>query len=199
MIRSFTFSVLAGLSLVSLSACASTRVPMIGKAAIHEDSNAALAKAQMVDPYLKSAIQHSAGYAVFSSVNKDALGSDKVYAKGTLYEYGTIVGTCDLKQIPAGSQANVTGYTEIIIFPTEQLVYSFKQGNLQFDEGVKATALEPGATAYLNEKPASGVSVFTTGNGIQPSEMASVVKGQTFNYKVLDRTNPLSETVARNE
>lgn len=164
---------------LSLPACSTAPDTAKGKADIEEDAAAALAKAQQTDPTLSSIFNAAAGYAVFPSVGKGAVGIGGAYGKGVLYERGRAVGYCDLSQASIGFQLGGQAYTEIIAFETQQAVDTFKEGNFRFDAQATAVALKSGAGA--NAKFANGVAVFTMDEAGLMYEAS--IGGQKFSYQ----------------
>lgn len=172
--------VLAGvLSILVLSACATAPATVEGKQDIENDAANALGKAQRQDPSLISVFNSAAGYAVFPSVGKGAVGVGGAYGKGVLYERGRAVGYCDLSQATIGVQLGGQSYTEIICFENSRAVETFKQGNFRFDAQATAVALKSGAGA--NAKFTNGVAVFTMDEAGLMFEAA--IGGQKFTYQ----------------
>jgi lipid-binding SYLF domain-containing protein len=171
---------LAGvLSLLALAACNTAPKSAEGKQDIENDAADAVAKAQRSDSSVASIMQRSAGYAVFPSIGKGAVGVGGAYGKGVLYERGVVVGYCDISQATIGAQLGGQAYTEIICFETQRNVETFKQGNFRFDAQATAVAIKSGAGA--NAKFTDGVAVFTMDEKGLMFEAA--VGGQKFSYQ----------------
>ena len=171
---------LAGvIGVLVLSACATAPSSVQGKADIESDAAVALAKAKKSDPTLTRVFDASAGYAVFPTVGKGAVGVGGAYGKGVLYENGRAVGYCDLSQGSIGFQLGGQSYTEIIAFETRQAVDTFRQGNFRFDAQATAVAIKSGAGA--NAKFTNGVAVFTMDEAGLMFEAS--VGGQKFSYQ----------------
>lgn len=167
------------IGLLALSACATAPASEEGKANIESDASTALSRAKGSDPTLVNVFNTSAGYAVFPSVGKGAVGLGGAYGKGVLYESGNAVGYCDLSQGTIGLQLGGQAYTEIICFETKQAVETFKQGNFRFDAQATAVALKSGAGT--NAKYTNGVAVFTMDEKGLMFEAS--VGGQKFSYQ----------------
>ena len=167
-----------------LAACATAPETHEGKAEMRRTSAEALSQAQQNDPSLRNLIQVSAGYAVFPSIGKGAIGIGGAYGKGDLYQNGVVVGYCDMTQASIGFQLGGQAYTEILVFETPAAVERFKNGNFRFDAQATAVALKSGAGA--NAKFANGVVVFTMDEAGLMYEAA--VGGQKFSYQA--RRNP---------
>jgi lipid-binding SYLF domain-containing protein len=172
--------VAAGLACVlALAACNTAPATTEGKADLRRSSADALADAQKNDPSLEALIGKSAGYAVFPSVGKGAIGIGGAYGKGDLYQNGIVVGYCDMTQGSIGFQLGGQAYTEILVFETPAAVETFRNGNFRFDAQATAVALKSGAGA--NAKFASGVAVFTTDEAGLMYEAS--IGGQKFSYQ----------------
>ena len=165
--------------LIALTGCATAPKSEQGKADIQEEAATALAKAQRSDSTLTNFINKAAGYAVFPTVGKGAVGVGGAYGKGVLYVHGVAVGYCDLSQASIGFQLGGQSYSEIIVFETEHAVNRFKTGNFAFDAQATAVALKSGAGA--NAKYANGVAVFTMDEAGMMFEAS--IGGQKFSYQ----------------
>lgn len=174
-----TWIVAGMLGLLGLSACATAPETVEGKADIVSEANVAIAKAKKSDPSMTSTLNSSAGYAVFPSVGKGAVGVGGAYGKGVLYEGGYSVGYCDLSQASIGFQLGGQSYTEIIVFKTRQAVTQFKEGNFRFDAQATAVALKSGAGTNAEYK--DGVAVFTMDEAGLMFEAS--IGGQKFSYQ----------------
>jgi lipid-binding SYLF domain-containing protein len=171
---------LVGLAgLLALAACDTAPASPEGKAEMRRTSAEALAQAQRNDPSLVPIIQNAAGYAVFPSIGKGAIGVGGAYGKGDLYQNGAVVGYCDLSQGSIGFQLGGQAYSEIIVFQTRDALETFKNGNFRFDAQATAVALKSGAGA--NAKFARGVAVFTMDEAGLMYEAS--IGGQKFSYQ----------------
>ena len=166
------------LGLMALSACSTAPDSKRGKANIEDDAATALARAKQSDRTLVRVLDRAAGYAVFPSVGKGAVGVGGAYGKGVLYERGVAVGYCDLSQATIGLQLGGQSYTEIIAFETRDAVQTFKDGRFRFSAQATAVALESGVGA--NAKFTDGVMVFTFGEAGLMYEAS--IGGQKFSY-----------------
>ena len=142
-------------------------------------ADALASAAQRNDPSLTRFVHDAAGYAVFPSVGKGAIGVGGAYGKGDLYENGIVVGYCDLTQGTIGLQLGGQSYSEIICFDNQEAVNRFKNGDFAFDAQASAVALKSGAGA--NAKFANGVAVFTMDEAGLMYEAS--VGGQKFGYQ----------------
>jgi lipid-binding SYLF domain-containing protein len=177
--RSFSFAAFSVLVSLALTGCSTAPKSAEGKANLQSEADVALSKAKKNDSSLTKVLQDAAGYAVFPTVGKGAVGVGGAYGKGVLYENGIAVGYCDLSQASIGLQLGGQGYTEIIAFENQHAVNRFKSGNFAFDAQATAVALKSGAGA--NAKYANGVAVFTMDEAGLMYEAS--VGGQKFSYQ----------------
>jgi lipid-binding SYLF domain-containing protein len=171
----------AAIACVALTACHTAPSSTEGKAEIIQKSDAAISRAESRDPDFKTLCKDSAGYAVFPSVGKGAVGVGGAYGKGVLYENGHAVGYCDLSQASIGLQVGGQSYTEIICFKDREALDKFKAGKFAFDAQTSAVALEAGASK--NARYREGVAVYTTNESGLMVEAS--VGGQKFTYEPL--------------
>ncbi|MCY2953748.1 MAG: lipid-binding SYLF domain-containing protein [Planctomycetota bacterium] len=170
---------LAVAALFFFSGCATAPTSESGKADKVADANKTIADAQRNDPSLKKFFDEAAGYAVFPTVGKGAIGVGGAYGKGILYQNAKTVGFCDLSQATIGFQLGGQAYSEIIFFETPAALDHFKSGNFAFSAQATAVALKSGSGA--NAKYSSGVAVFTLGEAGLMYEAS--IGGQKFSYK----------------
>jgi len=177
--RLATFVAVGLMGLLGIAACNTAPSTPEGKAEMRHSSADALAQALQNDPSLRPIIQSAAGYAVFPSIGKGAIGVGGAYGKGDVYENGVVIGYCDLSQGSIGFQLGGQAYTEIIVFKTREALDTFKNGNFRFDAQATAVALKSGAGA--NAKFVNGVAVFTMDEAGLMYEAS--VGGQKFSYQ----------------
>ena len=130
------------------------------------------------DPGLEKFFDEAAGYAIFPTVGKGAIGIGGAYGKGELYEGGKLAGYCDMTQVSIGFARGGEGYTELIFFETKAYVDHFKSGNFAFAAQASAVALKSGVSA--NAKYKNGVAVFTMSEAGLMYEAS--IGGQKFSY-----------------
>jgi len=167
------------LSMLPLAACSTAPKTVEGKANLRRSSVDALSDAQAHDPTLREVIRRSAGYAVFPTIGKGAMGIGGAYGKGELYQNGVVVGYCDMTQASIGFQLGGQAYSEILVFENTEAVERFKNGNFRFDAQASAVALKSGAGA--NAQFANGVAVFTMDEAGLMYEAS--IGGQKFSYQ----------------
>ena len=161
-----------------LTGCATAPRTDEGKSALSGKVRAAIDLAKKEDPGLKKFFDEAAGYAIFPTVGKGAVGIGGAYGKGELYEGGKLVGYCDLTQVSIGFALGGQGYTELIFFETKAAVDHFKSGNFAFAAQASAVALKSGVSA--NAKYDNGVAVFTMSEAGLMYEAS--IGGQKFSY-----------------
>lgn len=134
--------------------------------------------AKSSDPSITDLMANAAGYAIFPTVGKGAIGVGGAYGRGVLYEHGAVVGFCDLTQGTIGVQLGGQKYTELIVFEDTLTLERFKSGNFAFAAQATAVALRSGVGA--NAKYTDGVAVFTMDEGGLMYEAS--IGGQKFSY-----------------
>lgn len=164
---------------VAITGCATAPATEAGKNVLQEESAATLARAQRNDPSLKTFMDGAAGYAVFPTVGKGAVGVGGAYGRGVLYEGGKVVGYCDLSQGTVGLQLGGQSYSELIVFKAPEAIAAFKSGRFAFSAQATAVAVQAGAGA--NARYTEGVAVFTMGESGLMFEAS--VGGQNFSYQ----------------
>jgi len=139
----------------------------------------AIVDMEKADPGINQFRHGSAGYAVFATVGKGALGIGGAHGTGVLFEEGMASGSVSLTQLTIGLQAGGQAYSEIVFFENEKTMAAFKRGELALAAQVSAVALASGASA--NAKYVDGVTVFTLAKGGLMAEAS--VGGQRFGFK----------------
>jgi lipid-binding SYLF domain-containing protein len=161
------------------SGCATAPKTAEGRAELNAKVQSAKDNALKSDPGLKKFFDEAAGYAIFPSVGKGAIGVGGAFGKGELYEAGQLEGYCTLTQASIGLALGGQVYTELIFFETQSALDRFKSGSFAFAAQASAVALKSGASA--NAKYSDGVAVFTMGEAGLMYEAS--IGGQKFSYK----------------
>jgi lipid-binding SYLF domain-containing protein len=159
--------------------CATAPKTAEGKAELSAKVQTAKESAVKSDPGLQKFFDEAAGYAIFPTVGKGAVGVGGAYGRGELYEGGQLVGYCTLTQASIGLQLGGQAYTEMIFFEAQAALDRFKTGNFAFAAQASAVALKSGASA--NAKYTDGVAVFTMGEAGLMYEAS--IGGQKFSYE----------------
>lgn len=162
--------------LLSLAALA---LPLTAGAGDVSDAQETIALFKKSDPGLSRFFEQSAGWAVFPTVGKGAIGIGGAHGSGVLFERGKAVGTCTLTQVTVGFQLGGQAYSEIIFFETPSTLADFKSNALALAAQVSAVAATEGASA--NAKYQLGVAVFTIAKGGLMYEAS--VGGQKFTFE----------------
>jgi lipid-binding SYLF domain-containing protein len=144
-----------------------------------KDARHAIGQLERADSGLTRFFAGAAGYAVFPTVGKGAIGIGGARGTGVLYEKGEAIGKATLTQLTVGLQLGGQTYTEVIFFETEKSLADFKKGEFTLAAQVSAVAASAGASA--NARYVEGVSVFTLAKGGVMAEAS--VGGQKFSYR----------------
>lgn len=164
------------LPLLALAAMAAPRAASAGDV---EDAQATIAVFKKADPGLSRFFERSAGWAVFPTVGKGAIGVGAAHGSGVVFQGGHAVGTCTLTQLTVGFQLGGQAYSEIIFLENEKTLADFKKGSFALAAQVSAVAAAEGASA--NAKYQQGVAVFTIAKGGLMYEAS--VGGQKFSFE----------------
>mmetsp|Transcript_12268 Transcript_12268/g.21549 ORF Transcript_12268/g.21549 Transcript_12268/m.21549 type:complete len:181 (+) Transcript_12268:151-693(+) len=169
-------------------------------------------------PNLKPYFANSYGFALFETIAKGGMGIGGAYGEGEVYilkQQGNeheLVGKSTMAQLSVGFQFGGQVYSEIIFFETERDFKHFTSDNFEFGAHANVVALtasagtsastmgNQGITAGLNANDVileqkeldklytKGMAIFTITRGGLMYE--ATVKGQRFNFKPLDGSNP---------
>ncbi|MEO8770974.1 MAG: lipid-binding SYLF domain-containing protein [Ferruginibacter sp.] len=130
------------------------------------------------DPMLKNLFENSAGYVIFPSIGKGAMGVGGATGNGILFEKGKADGKANMTQVTVGLQAGGKVYSEVIFFESQESLKNFKDSKFEFTGQVSAVAVKAGVSANMKYK--EGVAVFTQEKGGLMYEAS--VGGQKFTY-----------------
>ena len=156
-----------------------TRPVLASDAELVTEARKTLAVFKKSDPSLEKFAARSAGYAVFPTVTKGAIGVGGAHGTGVLFVKGKAKGKASLTQVTVGAQLGGQEYSEVIFFETPGAVADFEKGNVAFSAEAAAVALKSGASADAKYK--SGVAVFTATKGGLMADAS--VGGQKFGYE----------------
>jgi len=151
---------------------------------LHHDVLKAVSTFKTSDPALQKFFDNSAGYAVFPTVTKGAMGVGAAHGDGEVIQHGVVTGTTSLTQVTVGAQLGGQQYSEVIFFQDKDALDSFKGGHFTMSAQVSAVAAAEGASA--NAKYSSGVAVFTVAKGGLMYEAS--VGGQKFSFHPKEST-----------
>ena len=136
------------------------------------------------DPSLSKFFANAAGWVVFPTVGKGAIGIGGAGGSGILFEHGAAVGKAKLVQVTIGFQLGGQAYSELIFFEDAASLNDFKKGNFALAAQVSAVAAAAGASA--NAKYERGVAVFTmTKAGLM---YEASVGGQKFSFEAFKKS-----------
>jgi lipid-binding SYLF domain-containing protein len=82
------------------------------------------------DPGLSPFFESSAGYAVFPTVGKGAVGIGGATGSGVVFEKGKAIGKTQLTQVTVGAQLGGQTYSEIIFFETAPAFTDLQEGDV---------------------------------------------------------------------
>jgi lipid-binding SYLF domain-containing protein len=146
--------------------------------AVHEGEET-ITKLRQTDPDFATFLQRSAGYAVFPTVGKGAVGIGGAHGSGVLFdEAGKPLGKATMNQVTVGLQLGGQTYSEIIVFQTPKAMAAFQSGDFAFAAQASAVAVKAGAAAHA--KYENGVAIFTATKGGLMYEAS--VGGQKFHF-----------------
>jgi len=149
---------------------------------LHHDVLNAVATFKKADPSIQTFFDNSAGYAVFPTITKGAMGVGAAHGDGEVIVHGLVIGTTSMTQVTVGAQLGGQQYSEIIFFDSKDALESFKGGHFTMAAQVSAVAAAEGASA--NAKYSSGVAVFTVAKGGLMYEAS--IGGQKFSFHPKD-------------
>src|SRR5579862_3509969 len=92
------------LALLTMAGCATAPPTENGKANLSDESHAAFADMERIDPSLQDALGVAYGYAVFPSIGKAGVGVGAANGRGEVYERGKFIGYAELTQGTIGAQ-----------------------------------------------------------------------------------------------
>jgi len=180
-------TILSTMLAVSMSLPASLALAGETKAEAKKEQEAAVGQARQAikelekaDPKLDRFFDGSAGYAVFATVGKGAVGVGGAHGEGVLFEKGVAVGRVTLTQLTVGLALGGQAYTEVVFLETGKALAAFKTG--EYTMAAQASAVAATAGASSNARYVDGVSVFTLSKGGLMAEAS--VGGQKFGFKV---------------
>jgi hypothetical protein len=142
----------------------------------------AILEIQKADPGMSKFFYGAAGYAVFATVGKGAVGVGGAHGTGIVFEEGMAVGEATLNQVTIGLALGGQAFTEVIFFETAKSLADFKRG--EFTMAAQVSAVAAAAGASVNARYVEGVSVFTFAKAGLMAEAS--VGGQKFGYRAFE-------------
>lgn len=138
-----------------------------------------LAKLKEKDPGMEKILADAAGYAVFPSVGKAAVGVGGAHGKGVVYDHGKRVGRSTLSQVTIGLQLGGQEYSEVVIFKDQAALDNFRKGKLKLNGQASAVVVKERVSVDLAYR--DGVAIVTIPKGGIMAEAS--VGGQKFSFK----------------
>jgi lipid-binding SYLF domain-containing protein len=133
------------------------------------------------DPGIQKFFDGSAGYAVFPTVGKGAIGVGGAHGKGLVIVNDKAIGRTSLSQITVGLSLGGQKYSQFIFFKDKTALGHFQRGNYEMGAQASAVAVTAGASADADYD--KGVAVFTNvGGGLMAD---ASIGGQKFTYEEL--------------
>jgi lipid-binding SYLF domain-containing protein len=148
-------------------------------ATLTSEAQATIATFKKTDPKIDKFFSGAAGYAVFPTIAKGAVGVGGAGGDGVLFVGGKPVGRSSMGQVSIGFQLGGQSYSEVIFFETASALSDFQKGNFALAAQASAVALSAGAAATA--KYEKGVAIFTATKGGLMYEAS--VGGQKFGYE----------------
>ena len=133
------------------------------------------------DSKLDAVFTTAAGYAIFPTVIKGAVGIGGAHGTGEVFAKGSRIGTATLTQVTVGAQLGGQEYAELIFFETQAALDAFAKSEWAMSAQATAVAAADGASATARYQ--QGVLVFTLAKGGLMFEAS--VGGQKFHFTPL--------------
>jgi lipid-binding SYLF domain-containing protein len=162
-----------------LNGCSTEPVSVADRDALRDDVNAALSDMYSQDATLQPFLSRAAGYALFPTVGKGALGIGGAYGHGMVFEHGQFVGYTDLSQGTIGVQIGGQTFNEVIAFQDADALGRFEGGRFTFAANGSVVLIKAGAAGSAAYE--DGVTVFVDPIGGLMLEAA--IGGQSFSYQ----------------
>jgi lipid-binding SYLF domain-containing protein len=146
---------------------------------IQLDVAKAIIEVKKSDPGIQKFFDEAAGYAVFPTVGKGAIGIGGAHGKGLVIVNDKAIGKTSLSQVTVGLSLGGQKYAQFIFFKDETALGHFQRGNYEMGAQASAVAVTAGASADADYD--SGVAVFTNiGGGLMAD---ASIGGQKFSYE----------------
>ncbi|MEO8450882.1 MAG: YSC84-related protein [Gemmatimonadota bacterium] len=178
-LQAVMLGVVLGGPLVAQDTASAARKQRSGEAQVA----AVIEKFKQKDPGLETRFAEAAGYAVFPTVAKGAIGIGGARGKGYVYEHGKLIGRTTLTQLSIGLQAGGQAYSEVVFFKTDAALANFKNGRLKLDAQASAVALTERVAQDLKYR--DDVAIVTMAQGGLMYEAS--VGGQKFSFHAIPR------------
>jgi lipid-binding SYLF domain-containing protein len=171
-------AVLVLCTVIVVASCSTAPEKMEGRDVLTAQVNEAVAIFKEKDPEIQKFFDKSYGYAVLPKIGKGAIWVGGAYGKGEVFEKGTKVGYCDMKQATLGFSLGGEYFREIVFFRDKSDLDKFKAEEYTFSAQVTGVAITAGAAVKADYK--AGMAVFiTTDKGLM---VDASLGGQKFKY-----------------
>jgi lipid-binding SYLF domain-containing protein len=148
---------------------------------IQLDVAKAIIEVKKSDPGIEKFFEGAAGYAIFPSVGKGAIGIGGAHGKGLVIVNDKAIGKTSLSQVTIGLSLGGQKYAQFIFFKDETALGHFQRGNYEMGAQASAVAVTAGASADADYD--KGVAVFTNIAGGLMADAS--IGGQKFTYEEL--------------
>jgi len=165
--------------LLWLAGCATS--PYVSGGSFDQETAAAISLFKRTDPSMERLFVSAAGYAIFPTVAKGAIGIGAAHGEGQVFADGKLIGLSSLSQGTIGVQFGAQAYAEVIFFQNKAAIDRFAEG--QWALSAQATAVAAAEGASANADYQEGVMVFTVAKGGLMFEAS--VGGQRFTFTPL--------------
>jgi len=162
-----------------LAGCASS--PYVRGGSFDQETVGAINLFKRADPSMERLFASAAGYAVFPTVTKGAIGIGGAHGDGQVFADGKLIGYSSLSQGTIGLQLGAQAYAEVIFFEDKVSLDRFAEGQWALSAQATAVAAAEGASSDANYQ--KGVMVFTVAKGGLMFEAS--VGGQRFTFTPL--------------
>jgi lipid-binding SYLF domain-containing protein len=162
-----------------LAGCATE--PYVRGGSFDQETAGAITLFNRTDLTMQKLFDSAAGYAVFPTVTKGAIGIGAAHGEGQVFANGKLIGLSSLSQGTVGLQLGAQEYAEVIFFQDKVALDRFAEGQWALSAQATAVAAAEGAAADVNYQ--KGVMVFTVAKGGLMFEAS--VGGQRFTFTPL--------------
>ena len=159
-----------------LAGCANA--PYVSGGSLDRETAEAIELFKRTDPSMQKLFDSAAGYAVFPTITKAAIGIGGAHGEGQVFTDGKLIGLSSLTQGTIGLQLGAQAYAEVIFFHDKATLDDFAQSEWALSAQATAVAAAEGASSNANYQ--KGVMVFTVAKGGLMFEAS--VGGQRFTF-----------------
>jgi lipid-binding SYLF domain-containing protein len=177
--KAITIGLMSCLIMLAVCGCEVTPKEPEDKAVLVAEVDEAIAVMKAKDPSIQEFFDKSYGYAMLPKIFKGAFIAGGAYGRGEVYEQGTRIGYCNMKQGSLGASIGTEYYREIIFFEDKEDLEKFKYEDFTFSAQITAVALTWGKAAKTNYH--SGMVVFIITDTGMMGDVS--VGGQKFNFE----------------